>query len=389
MSWPVVNLGEVATLQRDGIGPEAIESGTRYLGLEHIEAGGRIIGGEAVESGALASTKFRFGPEHVLYGKLRPYLAKIALPDFSGVCSTDILPVLPSDRLDRRYLAYFLRQPEMVEFANGRATGANLPRLSPKSLASFEIPLPPLAEQKRIAAVLDQAARLTRLRAEALARLDTLGQAIFHEMFGDGACSFSQLPLSSILSAIISGFSPKCSDRPARRGEAGILKLSAVTSGKFRQNENKFFEHPEELNPNHRVRVGDLLFTRKNTRDLVAAVAIAGETDANLYLPDLIYRLEIKPDAAVLAPYLHALLASKKKRTEIQLLAGGAAGSMPNISKAKLLEVLISVPPLELQTAFASRLEELQTLQTQAYNAANAAQTLFASLQHRAFRGEL
>ena len=184
MNWPVVKLAEVAEIQRDGASPEAIQSGTRYLGLEHIEAGGRIIGGDPVENGDLASMKFSFSSNNVLYGKLRPYLGKIALPDFSGVCSTDIVPIKPSDRLDRRYLAYFLRQPSMVDFASSRATGVNLPRLSPKALAQFGIPLPPLPEQKWIAGILDQADALRRLRACALEKLNTFGQAIFQEMFG-------------------------------------------------------------------------------------------------------------------------------------------------------------------------------------------------------------
>ena len=163
MRWPEVALKSLANIQRSGVAPDEIIDGTAYLGLEHIASGGEILSRQSVAAGELASTKFSFGPSHVLYGKLRPYLGKIALPDFEGVCSTDILPVSPGPNLDRRYLAYFLRQPQMIEYANKLATGANLPRLSPKALAEFPIPLPPLAEQKRIAGILDQAAELCRL----------------------------------------------------------------------------------------------------------------------------------------------------------------------------------------------------------------------------------
>ena len=109
MSWQTVQLAEVADIERKGVDPSTIESGTNYLGLEHIESGGKIIGYQNVQHGELASTKFQFGLDHVLYGKLRPYLAKIALPDFNGICSTDILPIKPGPKLDRRFLAYFLR----------------------------------------------------------------------------------------------------------------------------------------------------------------------------------------------------------------------------------------------------------------------------------------
>src|SRR5438552_15580259 len=93
--WKTVALHEVATIERSAVQPDAISQGAAYLGLEHIESGGRILGAKSVDEGELASSKFKFTERHVLYGKLRPYLAKIACPDFSGICSTDILPILP------------------------------------------------------------------------------------------------------------------------------------------------------------------------------------------------------------------------------------------------------------------------------------------------------
>ena len=101
MKWGVAKLAEIATIERNQIEASEIQSGTNYLGLEHIEAGGRILKRKPVSRGELASAKFKFSREHLLYGKLRPYLAKIALPDFSGICSTDILPVRPGPRIDR------------------------------------------------------------------------------------------------------------------------------------------------------------------------------------------------------------------------------------------------------------------------------------------------
>src|ERR1700730_15529746 len=104
MNWVTVKLAEIETIERDQINPATLEGGVAYLGLEDIEAGGRIIQARQVERGDLASSKFRFSREHILYGKLRPYLAKISLPDFEGICSTDILPLRPRSTVDRRYL---------------------------------------------------------------------------------------------------------------------------------------------------------------------------------------------------------------------------------------------------------------------------------------------
>ena len=97
-AWPSVALGEVATIERSSIQPGNIRSGTIYVGLEHIDGNGVFLAPKPVVAGELASAKFNFTADHVLYGKLRPYLAKIACPDFSGICSTDILPILPGPK---------------------------------------------------------------------------------------------------------------------------------------------------------------------------------------------------------------------------------------------------------------------------------------------------
>lgn len=168
----IVELASVATIERKGVDPSALPPETMYLGLEHIERGGRIIGHDTVGGAKLASTKLRFTTEHVLFGKLRPNLAKISRPNFAGVCSTDILPIRPGKDLDRDYLAHYLAQRSIVEFAASRTSGANLPRLSPTVLARFPIPLQPLPEQRRIAAVLDHADALRAKRRQVLTHFD-------------------------------------------------------------------------------------------------------------------------------------------------------------------------------------------------------------------------
>jgi type I restriction enzyme S subunit len=168
-TWRTVAISDVATIERSSLQPDEIKDGTTSVGLENIETGGAFLDPKPVKAGALASSKFQFTDRHILYGKLRPYLAKIACPDFSGICSTDILPIRPSKEINRRYLFHFLRQPLMVNYANSRAVGVNLPRLSPSTLAEFKVPLPPIAQQRRIAEVLDRAEALRTMRRTVLA----------------------------------------------------------------------------------------------------------------------------------------------------------------------------------------------------------------------------
>jgi type I restriction enzyme, S subunit len=131
--------------------------------LENITGEGTFVDVGTVDAGQLASGKFRFSGEH-------------------GICSTDILPIRPEASIDRDYLAHFLRLDTSISFANSRTTGANLPRISPSALESIELPLPPIGEQRRIAAILDQAEALRSKRRQALARLKYFAECLFSEM---------------------------------------------------------------------------------------------------------------------------------------------------------------------------------------------------------------
>jgi type I restriction enzyme S subunit len=158
-----------------------------YVGLEHVEKErGHFADGFVPTPLNMLATNFRFTPKHVLYGKLRPYLNKVVLPNFDGVCTTEILPILPNEeKLDRTFLWAILLSPTFVNWATSQISGANLPRLDPKLLAEYEIPLPPLTEQKRIASLLARADRLRQLRRTAHDLGDALLQSVFLEMFGD------------------------------------------------------------------------------------------------------------------------------------------------------------------------------------------------------------
>ncbi len=175
--WRWTTLGECCVQERKAITSDRPEyTEMPYLGLEHIEGStGRILVSEKAARGSEStSNNFCFTPEHVLYGKLRPYLNKVALPDFSGRCSTEIIPLRPVD-MDRGFLAWFLRRSDTVEYAMRGKTGSRMPRASMKELLLLPIPLPPLAEQRRIVAALEtRLAAAERARHAALSQLNAL-----------------------------------------------------------------------------------------------------------------------------------------------------------------------------------------------------------------------
>lgn len=384
MSWPSVKLADVATIERKGIDPSEIASGTEYLGLEHIESGGRILSFQTVANGELASTKFHFGPNHILYGKLRPYLAKIAMPDFEGVCSTDILPINPGPSINRKFLAYFLRQPSMVDFATSRSTGANLPRLSPKALADFEIPLPPLEEQKRIAAILDQADRLRRLRQRAIDRLNTLGQAIFYEMFGDLE-EIDGERLGDHTTKIGSGATPKGGGAAYKSSGIPLVRSMNVKDGYFDLEGLAFIDETQARKlDNVILRENDILLNI--TGASVARVCRAPDSVASGRVNQHVSI--IRPTDSIQPEFLEAfLLLPNVKRKLLTIAESGATRQA--ITKSQIEELQVPVPELPRQMEFVRRKRGAISIQVSANLQCDRLTQLFSSLQHRAFRGEL
>ena len=303
-----------------------------------------------------------------------------------------IFRVLPDEiKVDKRYLRHGL-EGAIIDMQQ-HLHGATMQHVNRGEFLKTKLYLPPIDQQKRIAAILDKAEELRRLRRQSIEHLDVLSRSIFIEMFGDPVTNpkgWDRVMFSDLLLKIESGHSPNCLDRPVIEDkEWGVLKLGAITSCKYNPLENKALPPNEKPHLELEVKVGDLLFTRKNTYELVAACALVLTTIPNLLLPDLIFRFRLKLDAPMNSSFLHQLLINPAKRREIQKLASGSSSSMPNISKAKLQSILIEVPPLSLQQEFAQRIEAIESLKAKHRESLTHLDTLFASLQHRAFRGEL
>ena len=188
--WQWMKLGEICIQDRQIIDPDSEQALSRpYLGLEHIESntGKILIGDYKIDEDQGKSTTFVFNSSHVLYGKLRPYLNKVALPNFEGRCTTELIPLLPMDLVNRDFLAWLLRREETVQAAMQAKTGSRMPRADMDELLKLLIPLPPLPEQQRIAACLRQQMQdveAARQAAEAqLKAINQLPAALLRQAF--------------------------------------------------------------------------------------------------------------------------------------------------------------------------------------------------------------
>jgi len=390
MAVPRVKLKEVCSQDRQTV-KAGEHNDLKYIGLETIEANsGLFIGGELSKTPEIPkANSFRFGRQHVLYGKLRPYLNKVALPDFEGKCSTEIIPLLPKAVINRAYLAYFLRSSQIVSQITAKTAGSRMPRADMDFVLNLELPLPPIDEQHRIVDILSRAEGIVRLRREAQKKAEEIIPALFLDMFGDPATNpkgWNRHALGELVNSIDSGQSPKCIDRAKQPDEWGVLRLSSLLNSKYNEEEHKTL--PPDITPNRKVevRVGDILISRKNTYELVGTCTYVESTAGQMLLPDLIFRLNISNRNFLNPIYLWGLLTSSVKREQIRTLASGSAGSMPNISKQRLKTLQIETPPIEIQNRFSSSVELIRSIESQQAAAMEKAVSTFDALLEQTFK---
>ncbi|HKL86253.1 MAG TPA: restriction endonuclease subunit S [Treponemataceae bacterium] len=292
--------------------------------------------------------------------------------------------------LSMKYLFYFMQT--YMDHLRRNAIGGIIKYIKIGHLTKAKIPLPPLDDQKRIAHLLGKVEGLIAQRKQGLEQLDELLKSVFLQMFGDPVRNekgWEKKVFSELLQEIESGKSPNCETRPAENKEWGVLKLGAVTSCIYKDHENKALPMGVSPSQQNEVKAGDLLFSRKNTYELVAACAYVFSTQPRLLMSDLIFRFKFK-EASIINPiYCWKLLSSQSQRKQIQSLAAGAAGSMPNISKTNLREVLLPVPPLPLQNKFAAIVEKVEGIKVRYQQNLGDLEALYGVLSQRAFAGEL
>lgn len=312
-----------------------------------------------------------------------------AVLDFQGLYDEGIVSpaynvwdLKSENAADRAYLKRYLRSPRAVAYykAKLRSTTARRRSLPRAEFLAHPIPLPPLDEQRRIAAILDHADAIRAKRRQMLAHLDDLTQSIFHDMFGDPDEAEAVVPFVEIAS--LKGGRNLVADDAKADAPYKVLKISAVTSGRFKPNEAKALPTDYQPPADHLVRPGDLLMSRANTTELVGAVAHVHDVMTNIALPDKIWRFEWRDDRSVPLFY-RELLRHPSIRRRISRMSSGTGGSMKNISKSKLNMLPLPAVSLDKQRKFADRVSAIPAPNDIVID------ELFASLQSRAFKGGL
>lgn len=284
---------------------------------------------------------------------------------------------IPGPDLDATFLYWWLDANRARLQAMGN--GATFKEVSKAIVERIKIPLPPLPEQRRIAAILDQADALRRKRAEALTRLSALGQAIFYEH--QLALNVDSQPLQNFCYRITDGThqSPKWS-------ESGIpfIFVSNVRNQRVSLQTQKFIsdETYQELTRNCPVDDGDVLYTCVGS---YGHAALAPTSEKFLFQRHIAH---LKPHKSKLLPeYLLYLLESPTVRRQADAMATGIAQKTVTLSSIK--KFLVRIPSIDQQTGVVEKMRQLQATRRQTERSISSQNALFAAIQQRAFRGEL
>ncbi len=289
------------------------------------------------------------------------------------------------------YLKYALNRKQVRNYYLRFAGGGLQINLGKNDLLSVEIPLPPIAEQKRIATILDKADTIRKKRQEAIKLTEELLRSQFLEMFGDPVINpkgWEIKPMNEVIENIQAGLSMKGEERKYEGDEWGVLKVSAVTSGRFKANEHKAVGNPNFTKSPIIPQKGDLLFSRANTRELVAATCLVENNYDRLFLPDKLWRI-ISNKKLATVEYLKFLLSDPKFRGLLARKATGTSGSMLNVSQAKLLEMNAPIPKLDIQKKFTVFVWKTFEFRKKQELALTELESLFNSLLQKVFKGEL
>ncbi|MEO5811769.1 MAG: hypothetical protein ABIQ63_06600 [Rhodanobacter sp.] len=365
-------------------------AGFVYIDLSAVDQDRKVIAGarQLACSDAPSRARQLVATRDVLVSTVRPNLNGVACvpQEMDGATASTGFCVLRPDtaRIDAAYLFQWVKTPDFVADMVRKATGASYPAVSDRIVLASCIPLPPLAEQRRIGEVLGLADALRTKRRAALAQLDNLTQSIFLDMFGDTVANPKGWPAIQLGDVVFSA-----SDGPHVSPDyvqSGIPFLSTrhVRPGGMSWEDLKFISpevaqiHWRKCKPER----GDLLYTKGGT------TGIAKVVDWDKPVAIWVHIALLKTDKTKVEPlWLEAMLNNPFCYQQSQRLTRGIANR--DLGLTRMVTIRMYLPPISLQHKFVRRVASVEALKATQRTSLGELDTLFASLQHRAFRGEL
>ncbi|MBO1013932.1 hypothetical protein IPU70_10270 [Achromobacter sp. SD115] len=356
-------LGDVVTQVLSRTSPAALPQDEHFVGLEDIaQHGGPIMGSSRVSD--VKSTVHRFHVDDVLYGRLRPYLRKVAVADFDGHASGEIIVLRCSEAILPRYLRMVLLSDGFSSFINASVKG-DRPRTSFSALADFVVTLPTVEAQaelvrreEQLTQAIVQIDEAVKTHTSASACLLT---AVRNRVVWQWNEDSDKVPLSTLLQSIQYGTTEKSVQNP---GGVPVLRIPNISSSGAIDGTHLKYATQSTIDEKFQVKSGDVLLVRSNgSLSLVGQAALVSESHDGYGFAG--YLLRLRPRAGVLSAYLLELLRSAPFRKLIEAAARSTSG-VNNLSASRLAAFLVPQPTIEKQLAAVNVMTELIASTTKA-----------------------
>ncbi len=385
MKWNMISTGDIALRKGGSVDPKKHQDGVFELySIPAFDAGVP----EVVAGSAIGSSKKAVQPNDVMISRIVPHIRRACVvgpaKGHRQIASGEWI-IFRDERIWPKYLRWQL-VGDVFHSAFMRTVsgvGGSLLRARPAEVFKIQIPLPPLAEQKRIARILDAADALRAKRREALAQLDTLLQSTFLDMFGDPVTNpmgWEVVSVGDEISFLTSG-SRGWARYYAKEGDT-FIRIQNLKGGQLDLDDSAFVNAPESAEAKRTtVEPGDVL------------LSITADLGRTAVVPGGIAKAHINQHLAILRftslnpVFVSYQLASKGGQAQFNRLNREGVKAGLNFNDVK--SIRLTNPPLNLQHRFAAIVESVERQKASQHAHLAELDTFFTSLQARAFRGDL
>jgi type I restriction enzyme, S subunit len=287
----------------------------------------------------------------------------------------------PKNNIDINFLLRHLEYYDVTPYITGTTRG----KLTKDAASRIELVLPPLPEQKRIAAILDKADAIRRKRQQAVKLTEELLRSVFLDMFGDPVTNpkgWKEVTIRDLVTEVKYG----TSDKASYEGKYPILRMNNITyKGGWDFRDLKRINMPEKELPKYLVCKGDILFNRTNSKALVGKTAVYRQDEPMIYAG---YLIRVRPNQQNNSEYIAAYLNLSHGKKILENMCKNIVG-MANINAQEFQDIPILQPPSELQNQYAVLVHSVEKAKEKLIASSEVTNSLFTSLLQRAFRGEL
>ena len=394
-SWSVASLGDVMAIESNLVAPND------YLDHPHVAPDniesqtGVLLKYNTIRQDKVISPKHLFLPGHIIYSKIRPYLAKAVIVDFTGLCSADMYPI--RSFVETKYLHRWLISKDFTSLVTEHQGRTVLPKINQEALLPLPLPIPPHNEQRRIVAKLDtlleRCRRTGELLADALALVSTYRRHVLTSAFSgaltaewrkDIASSWSEV----LLRELSSGFEYGTSSKSHPTGRVPVLRMGNLQAGKIVWEDLAYTSDLAEITK-YQLLPKTVLFNRTNSPALVGKTAIYDGERPAIFAG---YLIRINLLNAIMPEYINYYMNSQRAKDYFWSVKTDGV-SQSNVNAQKLGCLPVPICSLPEQQELVRRIEALfakaDAIENQVQEAQAQLKMFEQAILAKAFRGEL